>query len=188
MNQYPQPNPYAPPQVQNLSNPLATGPMAARVEGNLLVVANGSMLAPLCLKCGERQGLTWRDQKFMFVPPWARLFGALIQVIVAKRSRFSLPLCPQCTREWRTWTLLAALSWLPGVGVVILGGVVAALGSGDVGVALVLGGFVIMIGVLIAALVLRTKRIVVAAKIDKTHTWLRGIHDRVLQAIAMGQV
>jgi hypothetical protein len=176
MNPYvPSQNPYAAPQAPVMPAGYAPGPTLAHIEGQLLVVANGAQLPPVCLCCGATQPIEWRDQKFMYVPVWARFFGALIQVLVAKRSRFNLPLCAACNGEWRKWNIISALSWIPGLLLIFVG---VACASADLdslgGVLGVVGCLVLLVG-LLTALILRRRRLIRATKIDKTHTWLRGV-------------
>lgn len=184
MNPYAAQNPYAAPQAPVMPAGYAPGVSPVRVEGNLLVAANGSGLPAVCLKCGSTHGIGWRDQKFRWVPRWAVLFGALIQAMVAKRSRFNVPLCPPCTARWKKWNLLAWLSWLPGVGLLLIGAVLSGVGAdGAGGVAMMLGFLVVLAG-LITALALRARAVVYPTRIDKTHTWLRGVHPNALQTMA----
>ncbi|HEY1693427.1 MAG TPA: hypothetical protein VGG39_14770 [Polyangiaceae bacterium] len=191
MNQYPAApaaNPYAPPQYP-MGAPApgvaAYGAPAsdARVEGKLLVAANGSALPAMCLKCGGHP-THWRAQKYQYTPPMAIFFlGWLGILIFNKRSSFQVPLCEPHQAEWKKWNLYAGLSWLPGVVLSILGGII----GGDAGAVILLLGFVLFLGGLVTALIIRSRKIVMPTKIDKTHSWLRGIHANVLQAVATGR-
>lgn len=185
MNPYAAQNPYAAPQAPVMPAGYAPGVSPLRVEGNLLVAANGSGLPAVCLKCGSTHGIGWRDQKFVWVPRWAVLFGALIQAIVAKRSRFNLPLCPPCTARWKKWNLIAWLSWLPGAFLFLVGVALSGVqAAGAAGALLAIFGVVIVLAGLLTALVLRGRAVVYPTKIDKTHTWLRGVHANALQTMA----
>jgi hypothetical protein len=166
----------------------APGATLARIEGQLLVVANGAQLPPICMRCAATQAIEMRDQKFMYVPPWARLFGALIQLLVAKRSRFNLPLCHACNGQWKKWNLIAGLSWLPGLLLVLLGAVCSGAGADleGLGAALLVIGALALLGGLITALVMRGRRMITATKIDKTHTWMKGVALPAQQAIVDG--
>jgi hypothetical protein len=186
MNPYPGQNPYAAPQAQVMPAGYAPGYAPARIEGNLLVVANGSTFPPVCLKCGNNQAIEWRDQKYTYIPPWARMFGWLIQMLVAKRSRFQIPVCQPCNKEWKKWTLITALSWLPGMLLIVLGVILASADVGEVGGPVAFLGFAVLFVGLFVAIFLRNKRMVFATKIDKTHSWLRGIHQGAMQAVTMG--
>jgi hypothetical protein len=194
MNPYQQPtaNPYAPPQAPTgYAANAAYGPgghsPSAYVEGKLLVAANGSTLPPMCMKCGAPPAV-WRAQNYTYTPPWAFFFlGWIGLLIFSKRSSFQVPLCAEHQAAWKKWNLLAGLSWLPGVVLWVLGGIVADSDAGIGAVFFLLGTLVFFVG-LITALVIRGRRIVFPAKIDKTHSWLRGVHANVLQAVSSPQV
>jgi hypothetical protein len=183
MNPYAPQNPYAAPQAPVMPAGYAPGFSPARVEGNVLVIANGSQFPAVCLKCGTTHAISWRDQKFRYVPRWALLFAFWIQMLVAKNSRFYLPLCQACNGQWKKWNIIAGVSWLPGAGLWLLGGILSAAGADDAsGVVFLLGTVVLLVG-LITALILRGKKIILPTKIDKTHSWLRGVHPTALQAV-----
>jgi hypothetical protein len=187
MNPYAPQNPYAAPAAPVMPAGYAPGPSLARIEGQLLVVANGGTFPPVCLRCGATHPIEWRDQKFMYVPALARLLGALIQLMVAKRSRFNLPLCQACNAEWKKWNLFLGLSWLPGLFlIVVAGGVASALG-GDAAVVVFLLGLAVLLGGILTAAVIRSRRTIVATKIDKTSTWLKGVAMQAQQAIVAPQ-
>ena len=178
-------NPYAAPQAPVAGYGAPQGQPMAHVDGVSVVVANGSGMPPVCLKCGNAQGIQWRDANFRYVPPWARFFGWLIQALVVKKSRFSLPLCTPCNATWKKWTIILALSWIPGLLVLFLG---LGLGSIDdgLGAAVTMVGLLVMVVGLVVAAVLRNRRTIWAGKIDKTHTWLRGVHAVATQALVQG--
>jgi hypothetical protein len=165
-------------------------PLGARVEGNAVVVANGGAFPPVCLKCATTQGLEWRDQRYTYVPPWARLFGALIQVFVMKRSRFQVPVCQPCHQRWKKANLLLWLAILGGVVLVIFAAVGAGMADDDTGgvIAAVFGilAFLVFFGGIIAYAIVRQKRAVSATRIDNQFTWLTGIHANAIQAIVGG--
>jgi hypothetical protein len=175
-------NPYAPPQAQPYPQQHYHQALAdVRLEGDVLVASNATVFPDVCLKCGVRHGLERRHQKFQFVPYWARFFGPLIQWMVMKRSEFSLPLCPTCHGQWKKWNLIAGLAWVPFLLIMFAG----FAGGQDLGPILILLGFFGMFVVLFTTLILRIKHIVVAKKIDKTHSWLGKIHPAALQVIVM---
>ena len=187
MNQYPvATNPYAAP--QHPAGPPAYGQApygapSAHVQGKLLVAANGSALPAMCLKCGG-PAQHWRAQRYQYTPPWAFFFfGWLGILIFSKRSSFQVPVCLEHQATWRKWNLIAGLSWRPGIVLFIAG---AAIGDDAGGVMLLVGTGLLFVG-LIAALIVRSRKIVMPSKIDKTHSWLRGVHPTVLNAVAMPQ-
>ncbi len=187
MNPYAPQNPYAAPQAPVMPAGYAPGQAAARIEGLLLVVANGAQLPPVCLRCAATHPIEWRDQKFMYVPPWARLLGALIQLLVAKRSRFNLPLCHSCNAQWKKWNLFLGLSWLPGLLLILLGAVCTGAGVDGAAAALYVIGSLVFLGALITAIVIRSRKMIMATKIDKTYTWLRGVALPAQQAVVAPQ-
>jgi hypothetical protein len=188
MNQYPAVNPYAPPQTPlagpaYAQAPYGVTPSSARVEGKLLVAENGSALPAMCMKCGGAP-THWRAQRYQYTPPMAVFFlGWLGILIFNKKSNFQVPLCEAHRADWKKWNLLAGVSWIPGVLLWIIG---AALGGSAGGVMAVLGTAVFFVG-LIGALILRSRKIVMPTKIDKTHSWLRGVAPVVLQTVASPQ-
>lgn len=176
-------NPYAPPQAQYApyaAQPGAGQQVNAHVEGKLLVAANGSALPAMCLKCGNHP-TTWRAQKYQYTPPMAIFFlGWLGILIFNKKSQFQVPLCEQHRADWKKWNVIAGLSWVPGVLFWILGGAI----GGDVGAIMLLVGTLVFFVGLIGALIVRSFKIVMPSKIDKTHSWLRGVHPNVLAAVS----
>lgn len=192
MNPYQSANPYAAPQAPIASGgygpgPYGQGPGSLMVQGNLLVAANGSTLPPVCLKCGA-QPTVWRPVRYQYTPPWAFLFLGWIGILIfTKRSSFQVPLCEEHRSTWVLWNSIAGLSWLPGLALCVLGGVLSGvndgLGAGIIG----LGMLVFLVG-LITTLVIRNYKIVMPRKIDAAQTWLRGVHPAVLQAVSAPQV
>jgi hypothetical protein len=179
-NQY---NPYAPPQTALGApqppgwNPNGGAPLG-RIDGKAVVLPNGAPLPAICLKCAANSGLQARKVNFSFVPTWARFFGPLIQVIVMKKSKFELPLCQPCTAQWKRWNLFAWLAAIPGM---LLAAIGAAMSDGGLVIAI---GVVAMLIPLVTVLVLRKRHVVIASKIDKTHTWLTGLHAEAMRATA----
>ncbi|HEY1693901.1 MAG TPA: hypothetical protein VGG39_17155 [Polyangiaceae bacterium] len=67
---------------------------------------------------------------------------------------------------------------------------IAALGAvvgGDSGVALAIVGFNAILVVVIAAFVIRARKIVAPRKIDDTNSWLTGVHPMVLAAVSSSE-
>jgi hypothetical protein len=185
MNQQsPYANPYAAPQAGFGAPPAgfaqAGGGISAHVEGAILVAANGSSFPAMCLKCGAAP-THWRAQRYSYTPPWAFfVLGWLGVLIFTKRSSFQVPLCEPHRAVWKKWSIIAGVSWIPGLLLLLSAG---ALGE-DAGPIVVLLGLVLLLGALITSLALRARRGVYPSKIDKTHTWLRGVDITVLQAIS----
>lgn len=192
MNQpSPYANPYAAPQAPQTgfgAPPGGYAPAGAtdvHVEGTKLVAANGIQLPPMCMKCGAAP-THWRAQRYQYTPPWAFLVLGWIGVLAfSKRATFQIPLCETHRAEWKKWTLIAGLSWIPGL---VLIAVAAAIGDDTVEPILVLVAVVLLLGALIAALAMRGRRGVYPSKINATHSWLQGVHASVLQAVSTGQM
>jgi hypothetical protein len=189
MNQYPGPNPYAAPQAPAMNAGYAQAPYAAspavRVEGPLLVAANGAGLPAMCLKCGGPPH-QWKAQKYMYVPAWARMMGWLGVLIFSKKASFQLPLCNDHRAEWKKWNLIAWLAIVPPFLLWIIA--MAAIGmDSDAGPILFFAGLLMLLADLITVVMLRNKKIVTASKIDKTHAWLKGVHPTVLQFVSNPQ-
>jgi hypothetical protein len=113
---------------------------AAR-QGDDLIVQSGAPLPDVCVKCGKRGGNSLRYQNFVWTPRWVYLLVfvnlivvAIVAMVMQKKGRLALPLCPSCKSRWSMANLFLGLSitWIF-VGL-ILGGVllandVAALGA-----------------------------------------------------------
>jgi hypothetical protein len=184
MNQYPGHNPYAPPQApvgNQAYGPGPTGP-SVYVQGKLLVAANGSALPAMCLKCGGHP-THWRAQNFRYTPPWARLIGWLGYLVFSKKSSFQIPLCEGHRAAWKKWNLIAGLSSIPGILLLVVGGAVMGADS-DTGSVIFMIGMAVLLVALIGSLIIRGRRVVMPTKIDKTHSWLSGVHPTVLQFVA----
>jgi hypothetical protein len=139
------------------------------------------------MKCGGAP-THWRAQRYQYTPPAAVFFlGWLGILIFNKKSSFQVPLCEAHRVEWKKWNLLAGLSWIPGVLLLIAGGAVGTVSADAAAVLALLGAVVLFVG-LIGALILRSRKIVMPTRIDKTHSWLRGVSPVVLQAVASPQL
>lgn len=180
-------NPYAPP----LHEPGALGTGAhARVLGPLLILGNGSTLPPLCIKCGTSGGaghltgeLASRDERFLYAPAWARLLGPIVRLFVQKRSRFVLPICARCNATWRRWNAIAVLGVLSPLGMLAVSATMVASprGTDPSSTAFMLAIPVCMLG-LSAVFRLRARHVVLATRIDRDETWLRGVHADAMRA------
>jgi hypothetical protein len=151
--------------------------------GDILVMPNHGTFPPLCVKCGATEALTVRAQRFSYVPPWSRFFGALLFLMLQKRSRFDLPICAPCNARWRTWNAGMGLGLFGIVGGMLVWGALAAPRGRDgegpwaffLGTVVVFGAFV-MLGRR------RLRHVVVATFIDREETRLRGVHAAAMRA------
>jgi len=173
----PEPIPYATPM-------LYSGPQGVWRERDLLVIAKNSPIPPQCVKCNQPPAANWRWRKTLY---WHTpglyilvLFpGVLIYVIVAmivrKSARVEIGLCDlHLGRRRRD----IAIAWLLVLVAFVLLFVAVSTGSdraysrGPIPLIAGIGGFVLIIGSLIWAIV-RT-RPVVPKKIDDNFAWLSG--------------
>lgn len=191
-------NPYAPPAPPapygyGHGAPMSGMPPVARVEGERVVLRNGMALPPVCLKCGVRQPVEWRKQKFVWSPQWtillvlvSLLLGAIVALILQKRSEFQLPLCPACNTRWKQWNLLMVFTALAIIGIIPLTVVAGSFVSSDSMPTIVMVGiFGWLIGIVFVAIA-RTKAIVLPKKIDKFETWLLGVHPEAIRVLVGG--
>jgi hypothetical protein len=183
-------NPYAPPQHEPGKPGAPSYPVRGRMIGDILVMPNnGGAFPALCVKCGTSEGLTVRSQRFSYVPPWARLFGALLLLMLQKKSRFDLPICAPCNTRWRTWNAVMGLGLVGVVAAMLVWGALAAPRGrdGDAAWGFFLGAAVIF-GVFVVAGRKRTKHVVVATFIDREETRMRGVHIDVMRAASSSSV
>jgi hypothetical protein len=92
--------------------------MAAR-SGRDLIVQKAAPLPDVCVKCGRRDGITRKNVRFSWTPPWifataliSILITAILSAILTKRGNLDLPLCPECRGRWGKATAAAVLSGL----------------------------------------------------------------------------
>lgn len=98
--------PYRTPQgVPPIADALA--PLPPFVEGTLLVVSTGTELPRVCVKCGKKRDLLFREQAFAFADQPSLgsrvLFGAFAHAISAAQARkgnLTLPICEVCEQRW----------------------------------------------------------------------------------------
>lgn len=152
-------------------------PSSARLEGETLVVANGSSFPQVCVKCGTTHGLGKRAHKFAWVPTWAKFFGPLIQRLFTKTSQFELPICASCDGQWKKWNLIVGVSWLPGFLFTFLGPAVFQSG------AMAFVGMLMLFGGLVTAMVMRRKHTLDVTKIDASHSWIVRVHPSAQTAL-----
>jgi hypothetical protein len=189
-------NPYAPPGASPYAVPAyppGTGAVGW-VDGERIVLPNGAPLPAVCLKCGSYHQITFKRQKFVWQPQWviaivaaSWLIGLVVMLALQKRSEFHLPLCPTCFAKWKRANLIAVLVGLAIIPVGILAAVLGAvLDDSDVVGAMLALGFVGWLIALIVVLFVRSKATVVPRKIDRTHTWLGGVHANAMRVLAGG--
>jgi len=86
----------------------ALAPLPPFAEGSLLVVSTGTELPRVCVKCGKKRDLLFRDQAFAFAEQPSLgsrlLFGAFAHAVSAaqaKKGKLTLPICEACEERWK---------------------------------------------------------------------------------------
>lgn len=125
----------------------ALAPLPPFAEGSLLVISTGTELPRVCVKCGKKRDLLFREQAFAFAdkPSFGSrlLFGAFANAVAAAQARkgnLTLPICEVCEERWkdlRTYSLL-------GLAGVLIPLAVAAFGKSIDDHAMAVGGLVTM--------------------------------------------
>lgn len=80
-------------------------------------------LPRVCLLSGATQDVVFKEMKFQYIPPWARIFGALIQVLVARKAKGELPFSEESWKAMKSGQLLFGLSIVGTIVVLSAGGV-----------------------------------------------------------------
>jgi hypothetical protein len=186
-NPYAPPNPYGAPQAVpygQLGGP--GGPFAAWPDGPDLAVQKEAPLPSICMKCGVNDAPNRRNQQFVWTPPWVFIFflvspiiGAIIAVIVQKKGRLHLPLCHACNSRWKNGILLLVLAIVGLIAGLILGGVALGNDLPELGVPLMISGFV----ALIAVAIMNRNRFLRVKKVDERMITLRQVHPNAAQVI-----
>ena len=92
---------------------------------------NSFDLPKVCVITGSKDNITFQDKKFSWVPPWARLFGALIQALVARRANGQLPFSPEGWEKHKGAGRWMALGIVGMFAIWFLGGIIS--GATNVG-------------------------------------------------------
>jgi hypothetical protein len=184
------PNLYAPPTAPLA--PSASGHASTIVEGNRLRLPLGLPLPNLCVKCGRADGLTIRPQPFRWVSPWTSLFlvfgvlpGVVLQSLLTKRVRLSLPICPSCDSRWSRANLASKLALYGPLAIAAAGGVLGALASWGPPIAVVTFLLLLpalLIGPAVVHFFLVRPRSLRTTRIDSDAITLVGLSQSVLDA------
>ena len=169
-------NPYEAPSA-------ASGPAieAPTWDGARLAFDARQRLPRVCLKCGVTEGVQWRAQTFLWVPPvayFALLFGVLpalvVIAVVRRRAKPSLPMCAKCRDAFERAQLNIQL-----VAMGIAFGVIAVLGFVFNGMPFVGGVVAIVVGVPSVLGIKRLNaRMLAVARIDGTRVRLKGVCEK----------
>jgi hypothetical protein len=159
-----------------------------RWEGDRLVVQPYQEL-PIdeCCLCGTKENLKRKLREFVYVPPLAYLAllagvlpGALVLLLLQKRSNATLPLCGACWRRWVWATAAYVLAAILGiVALPVLGGFLGAsvAQSSEQGPGILVGvlaGIALWIGLVVLLKVVLINRFqVIATRINDAGITLR---------------
>lgn len=160
----------------------------AAVQGAMLMTMGSPTLAPVCLKCGAATNGNTHLHVFEWLPSWARVLtymnrlGRFIARFFMKSQALNVPLCQPCTSRWKMAKWLPVIGFLAGF--VLIFGLSAGLGAIDPEFGAIGGGvgFLLFIGLFIAASIMASSRLLKVDKIDNGTMWLKGIHPNALQA------
>lgn len=166
--------------------------MAVHEEGTLLVVSLGARLAPVCVKCGARDGIAVRSETMTWVRPWMWALlatGALGVVIISLAQRpavVNLPLCTACDARWRRVARTRTLVTFAVLPITIVAPFVLIALPWAVAGPITLALFVAWAGAYAAVhLSPQMKDATVwPARIDRGSTHLRGVHPDARRALA----
>jgi hypothetical protein len=62
---------------------------------------NSFDLPKVCVISGAKDNIVFKDVTFRWVPPWARLFGVLIQALVARKANGQLPFTEEAHARYK---------------------------------------------------------------------------------------
>ncbi|CAN5390539.1 hypothetical protein BH09MYX1_BH09MYX1_41550 [soil metagenome] len=182
--------------TEGAAPPPASPPLPAFVDGELLVLAREASFPKVCVKCGSRRELLFREHRFAFAQKptmgkrvlWSVMFGALGGAIAQARAteyaRFTLPICPRCNTRWTDASIAAGVALLPMIGVAIWLFVLWARSAP--GTDVVIPGVAFFATIVVAALVNRSfvpPRIVRCLGIEGRYVKLSGVSERAKAAL-----
>ena len=166
-------NPFAPP-----SAPLEDA-STDRIwrDGKVLVAPLGAVLPERCVKCGE-PATQVKKRTFYWHHPAIYLFAlcnlilyAIIAIIVRRRVALTVGLCQAHARKRLTGILVGWLGALAGI-------VVATLGGAEDSCGLMVAGFFLFLGTIIAGLFMA--RVLYPEHIDKVYARMKGCGEGFL--------
>jgi hypothetical protein len=178
-------NPYAPPKHAELDRDLlGENPNAAWRDKNLVRVRKGAVLLDRCIKCnGPADGLPFKRSLSWASPYWALsvfLIGPLlfvvVYVIVSRRGKVTVGLCPLHRKNRARAIALGWLTALAGIGCIIATGMafdhLTSIGISSnlfLPIGIGVGILLLLVGLIGGAI---GSRVLVATRIDKNFIWL----------------
>jgi len=89
-----------------------------KIEGNLIVVKNGGILPPRCVKCNKACKIRIR-QKLQWMPAWVRIFSVIVRKTVGKETYVTIGLCQRHLKKNRFIEKIGRIFLLLGIGIFI---------------------------------------------------------------------
>jgi hypothetical protein len=186
---------YAPPESWELhQEQMKMDPNAAWRDGELLMARQGAVLPDRCLKCNSPAELYQFSRTLVWVSPWwllallavGPLLYAIIYLIVRKKGKVTVGLCP---RHRRKRARVITVSWLiaqAGIGSIVGGLVISDNRTPTVlGMAtevlipiLIVGGLLLLVVSLIGGAF--GSRVLIPSRIDKNFIWLTKVSPEYL--------
>jgi hypothetical protein len=168
---------------------------AAYREYDALVMPKGGQLASVCAKCANPQTAAAPRKSFGFTPQWvylvfmiSPLIGLILSAAMRKSAAFNIPLCQACDQSWKAANRNLLLSFLPGLGMFILGIILCVVDLDDVGGPLiVISLLVLLFAPLVVNFGFRRRRIMWAKRIDDRYAVLAGMHQMAIEASVQPQ-
>jgi hypothetical protein len=130
-----------------------------------------------------------RNQKYQWSPPWAYalfalgwLIGLIAVMVTRKTSQHQLPLCIPCTERWKQGRLGFGLSFVPGLLLMIIAGLVASYSSDATGVLILLSVLGFVFAPIVTHFAFSRPRSVYVERIDDRYSYLRGFDPQAAVA------
>lgn len=165
--------------------------------GEDVMVPKMAQFPPVCLKCGASHDLVGRQHAMTWTPTWAKIVAAalvlvatvlvVLPLLLRKQASFNVPLCRTCDRRWASAKKSYALSFLPGLAV-ILGSfviIIAANLTPAIGVSLLLLGIVLFVALPTTVHYVKVRPATLwARKMDDQYAQIVGIAPQAVAQIA----
>jgi MFS family permease len=186
-----EPNPYQSPvaDAEVIESPFAAGAASGAGvwrEGQLLVMHKMAQLPNVCLRTGEAadrrvtRKLQWHHPAIVLLVFAGVLIYLIVALVTMKKATIEIPISNRWMRGRNTRLAIAIGIGLIGVALFIAGfvGETNQLLSHEVFMTFLIGGIVVGVGGLIAAVIVAP--IISVSKITDTHVYLKGVHQKVL--------
>jgi len=158
--------------IQMMNEGIAGTTTTIARKKKLLVMGKDARLPDKCIKCNApanglrlKRDLYWHPSAIYLLIILSILIYAIVAIIVRKRAKIEIGLCPTHARKRKICIALAWFSWLGMLGLFIAA---AGLGSG----ALAAVGCLMFIAAIVVSCMTSP---VAARKIDKNYVWISGV-------------